>query len=83
MVFAQYREQGVLLWRGFTLQQACDQCENKIKVPPQNIVLTIFTSLGFSNENDNGKGRQMPVHYGSRELNYQTISSPLGKLTDC
>lgn len=58
MVFAQYREQGVLLWRGFTLQQACDQC--------------------FSNESDNGKGRQMPVHYGSRELNYQTISSPLG-----
>jgi 2-oxoisovalerate dehydrogenase E1 component alpha subunit len=56
-VFAQYREVGVLLWRGFTLQQAADQC--------------------FSNEKDLGKGRQMPVHYGSRELNYQTISSPL------
>ena len=26
---------------------------------------------------DLGKGRQMPVHYGSKELNYQTISSPL------
>lgn len=57
MVFAQYREQGVLLWRGFTLQQTADQC--------------------FSNESDRGKGRQMPVHYGSRALNYQTISSPL------
>jgi 2-oxoisovalerate dehydrogenase E1 component alpha subunit len=57
MVFAQYREQGVLLWRGFSLQQAADQC--------------------FSNEGDLGKGRQMPVHYGSKELNYQTISSPL------
>lgn len=57
MVFAQYREQGVLLWRGFTLQQATDQC--------------------FSNEADRGKGRQMPVHYGSKALNYQTISSPL------
>jgi 2-oxoisovalerate dehydrogenase E1 component alpha subunit len=57
MVFAQYREQGVLLWRGFTLQQAADQC--------------------FSNTDDAGKGRQMPVHYGSRELYFQTVSSPL------
>jgi 2-oxoisovalerate dehydrogenase E1 component alpha subunit len=24
-----------------------------------------------------GKGRQMPIHYGSNELNYMTISSPL------
>lgn len=24
-VFAQYREQGVLLWRGFTLRQFADQ----------------------------------------------------------
>ena len=32
----------------------------------------------FSNEKDLGKGRQMPIHYGSAELNYQTISSPLG-----
>lgn len=29
------------------------------------------------NEFDNGKARQMPVHYGSRKLNYQTVSSPL------
>lgn len=56
-IFAQYREQGVLLYRGFTVQQAADQC--------------------FSNEGDLGKGRQMPVHYGSKELNFQTISSPL------
>ena len=32
----------------------------------------------FSNEKDLGKGRQMPIHYGSSELNYMTISSPLG-----
>ena len=25
-VFAQYREQGVLLWRGYTFQDFCDQC---------------------------------------------------------
>lgn len=56
-VFAQYREQGVILWRGFSLQQVADQC--------------------FSNIDDLGKGRQMPVHYGSAAHHFQTISSPL------
>ena len=32
----------------------------------------------FSNVADRGKGRQMPVHYGSKEHHFQTISSPLG-----
>ncbi|WP_025820435.1 thiamine pyrophosphate-dependent dehydrogenase E1 component subunit alpha [Shewanella marina] len=36
-----------------------------------------FMDQLFSNANDLGKGRQMPIHYGSCELNYQTISSPL------
>ncbi len=58
VILAQYREAGLLMWRGFTLEQFCNQC--------------------FSNDLDLGKGRQMPVHYGSRALNYQTISSPLG-----
>ena len=31
----------------------------------------------FSSVDDAGKGRMMPVHYGSRELHVQTISSPL------
>ena len=31
----------------------------------------------FSNCLDEGQGRQMPIHYGSKELNYFTISSPL------
>ena len=31
----------------------------------------------YSNCGDGGKGRQMPVHYGSRKLNFVTISSPL------
>lgn len=57
-IFAQYREAGLLMWRGFTLDQFCNQC--------------------FSNVMDLGKGRQMPVHYGCRALNYQTVSSPLG-----
>ncbi|KAJ1819966.1 hypothetical protein LPJ60_003478 [Coemansia sp. RSA 2675] len=56
-VFGQYREAGVLLQRGFTLEQFMNQC--------------------YSNEKDLGKGRQMPIHYGSKELHFQTISSPL------
>ncbi len=58
MIMAQYREQGALMFRGFTLEQ--------------------FMNQMFSNEKDLGKGRQMPIHYGSNELNYMTISSPLG-----
>ncbi|GMH00895.1 hypothetical protein Nepgr_002734 [Nepenthes gracilis] len=56
-VFAQYREPGVLLWRGFTLQEFANQC--------------------FGNKADYGKGRQMPIHYGSKKHNYFTISSPI------
>ncbi|KAF0979011.1 hypothetical protein FDP41_002081 [Naegleria fowleri] len=58
MIFAQYREAGVLMYRGFTLNEFLNQC--------------------FSTIEDYGKGRQMPVHYGSKKLNFQTISSPLG-----
>uniref|UniRef100_A0ABD2WZS4 2-oxoisovalerate dehydrogenase subunit alpha n=1 Tax=Trichogramma kaykai TaxID=54128 RepID=A0ABD2WZS4_9HYME len=57
LVFAQYRESGVLLWRGFTFTDFVNQC--------------------FGNDKDINKGRQMPVHYGSKELNFFTISSPL------
>lgn len=57
LVLAQYREAGVLMWRGFALEQFADQC--------------------FSNVGDLGKGRQMPVHYGTAALHFQTISSPL------
>lgn len=31
----------------------------------------------FANAQDPGRGRNMPVHYGSRKLNIHTISSPL------
>ncbi|XP_062203092.1 2-oxoisovalerate dehydrogenase subunit alpha 2, mitochondrial-like isoform X2 [Phragmites australis] len=57
IVLPQYREPGVLLWRGFTLQEFANQC--------------------FGNKLDYGKGRQMPIHYGSRRLNYFTVSSPI------
>ncbi|KAI8976988.1 thiamine diphosphate-binding protein [Pilobolus umbonatus] len=58
VVFGQYREAFMLLYRGFTVDEFLNQC--------------------FSNALDYGKGRQMPVHYGSKKLNFQTISSPLG-----
>lgn len=56
-VYAQYREAGVLVWRGFTISDFVNQC--------------------YGNKEDQGKGRQMPVHYGSKKLNFVTISSPL------
>lgn len=48
---------GVLMWRGFGLEEFMDQC--------------------YANLNDPAAGKQMPVHYGSRKLNFVTISSPL------
>lgn len=36
-----------------------------------------FMDQMFSNQNELNKGRQMPIHYGSKELNFMTISSPL------
>lgn len=57
-LLTQYREQGFIMWRGFSLDQFMNQC--------------------FSTDADLGKGRQMPVHYGSRALNFHTVSSPLG-----
>lgn len=57
MIMAQYREQGALMFRGFSLEN--------------------FMNQMFSNTKDLGKGRQMPIHYGSSELNYMTVSSPL------
>lgn len=49
---------GVILWRGFTIDQCINQC--------------------FGNKKDAGKGKQMPIHYGSKDHFYITASSPLG-----
>jgi 2-oxoisovalerate dehydrogenase E1 component alpha subunit len=57
VIFCQYRESGVYLQRGFTLDQFMNQL--------------------FANSKDAGLGRNMPVHYGSKELNIHTISSTL------
>ncbi|MGS2720165.1 thiamine pyrophosphate-dependent dehydrogenase E1 component subunit alpha [Paraglaciecola aestuariivivens] len=37
-----------------------------------------FMDQMFSNQNELNKGRQMPIHYGSKAHNFMTISSPLG-----
>lgn len=58
-ILGQYREAGVLVWRGFTISDFINQC--------------------YGNVEDGGKGRQMPVHYGSKKCNFFTISSPLGE----
>ncbi len=39
---------------------------------------TQFMNQMFSNKEDPNKGRQMPIHYGDKALNFMTISSPLG-----
>jgi len=57
MIMMQYREQGALMFRGFSLKNFMNQL--------------------FSNSDDLGKGRQMPIHYGSKELNCMTVSSTL------
>ena len=36
-----------------------------------------FMNQCYGNIEDQGKGRQMPVHYGSTEYRFVTISSPL------
>ncbi|PHH82530.1 hypothetical protein CDD82_5711 [Ophiocordyceps australis] len=36
-----------------------------------------FMSQLFANKNDSGRGRNMPIHYGSGRLKIHTISSPL------
>ncbi len=39
---------------------------------------TQFMNQMFSNVLDPNKGRQMPIHYGDKALNFMTVSSPLG-----
>jgi 2-oxoisovalerate dehydrogenase E1 component alpha subunit len=56
-VFAQYREHGVYLHRGATIDDFIQQC--------------------FSTTHDLGKGRNMPVHYGSKVHKVHTVSSTL------
>ncbi|KAI7831894.1 thiamine diphosphate-binding protein [Kickxella alabastrina] len=44
---------------------------------PRDQVFGQYREAVLLNEKDLGKGRQMPIHYGTKELHFQTISSPL------
>ncbi len=57
-LYPQYRECGIMFWRGFTPQQ--------------------YIHHMFCNKEDLIQGRQMPNHFGSRELNVVQVSSPIG-----
>lgn len=57
-IYPQYRESGVMFWRGFTIQQYIHQM--------------------FGDSEDLILGRQMPNHFGSRDLNVVQVSSPIG-----
>jgi 2-oxoisovalerate dehydrogenase E1 component alpha subunit len=43
----------------------------------RGFTLDQFMNQCYGNCEDVGKGRQMPVHYGSKDLNFVTISSTL------
>ncbi len=57
-LYPQYREAGIMFWRGFTPEQ--------------------YIHHMFGNGKDLILGRQMPNHFGSRELNVVPVSSPIG-----
>lgn len=57
-MYPQYRESGVMFWRGFSVQSYLHQM--------------------FGDAEDLCLGRQMPNHFGSKEHNVVTVSSPIG-----
>lgn len=57
-MYPQYRELGVMFWRGYTPQK--------------------YIHHMFGNKEDEILGRQMPNHFGSRQINVVPVSSPIG-----
>lgn len=78
LIFGQYREAG-----NENVSKNTVIC-SKIPIYQQGTLmwrgftLDQFMNQCYGNVEDGGKGKQMPVHYGSKELNFVTISSPLG-----
>lgn len=66
---------------------SCAALKDEDSIYPQYREAAALLYRGFSSKDmtnqltgnhlDLGKGRQMPIHYGSKKLNYQTVSSPL------
>ncbi|KAG5324564.1 ODBA dehydrogenase, partial [Acromyrmex heyeri] len=81
-IYAQYREAGMKLYYALSIY-----CYMHLKycIPiyvtgvllHRGQPLAKFMNQCYGNCEDDSKGRQMPVHYGSKELNFVTISSPL------
>lgn len=76
MVYAQYREPGMS-------HLSLSLSHYTISICVLGVLLWRGYSMDrmidqcFSNHHDPAHGRQMPIHYGSYEHNYQFISSPL------
>ncbi|KAF8821875.1 dehydrogenase E1 component family protein [Cardiosporidium cionae] len=64
-------ELGVLMWRGFTLEDALNQCYRQVN---EIISHSIWLEI---NLRDPGKGRQMPISYSKKDINLLAISTPL------
>lgn len=92
-VFTQYREHVSTTAPDVTVRIEPGVCAHMVSSNAQAVspVQGIFLWRGYSikrmadqcygNMRDSGKGRQMPVHYGAKELSLPTISSPLGTQT--
>jgi len=58
-IWPQYRELGATFWRGYTVEEAANQC--------------------CHNELDRTKGRQLPMHIGSKDKHLMYVKSNLGQ----
>lgn len=80
-LWCQYRELGVLMCRGFTVNDALSQLFRyfKFKVVSNSCIVFVLTFFLFlvSTADDPGKGRQMPISYTKKEIGLQTICTPL------
>ncbi|KAH6865645.1 thiamine diphosphate-binding protein [Alternaria rosae] len=73
-------EEGIAIGSASALSPAdvifCQYRESGVYLQ-RGFTLSSFMNQLFANAKDNGLGRNMPVHYGSKELNIHTISSTL------
>jgi hypothetical protein len=78
-ILAQYREQGVLMWRGFTLEQFANQCFSndldlgkgrQMPVVSLLLILEFFTLLYFASD----------FQFHEPKLHLQTLSTMAAEL---
>ena len=76
VIYAQYREQGTLMYRGYTLDEARSSPLDHPASRPVVLTGNQFMNQLFANKNDYGKGRNMPVHYMSERLRLVPTPTP-------